>query len=69
MSVTGIPVVLADNGTPVTPSNIGTPVTIVGGNAAPVKNGQALAVPVTGTYTTTATFTVVAGAITAIALS
>lgn len=109
MSVTGIPVVLVDNGVAVTPSNIGTPVTIVGGNAAVLKQGQnvavrnsagadshnatavvtggaltgvnlaatvalvdnadALVVPVTGTYATTATFTVAAGVITSIALS
>lgn len=34
-----------------------------------VSNAQALAVPVTGTYTTTATFTVAGGAITGIVLS
>ncbi len=36
---------------------------------AVVENGEALTVPVTGTYTDTATVTVVDGAVTAIALS
>ena len=37
--------------------------------AAVVVNGQARAIPVTGTYATTATFTVANGAVTAIVLS
>lgn len=70
MAVTGIPVTLVSNGTPITPTNMGTPVTIVGAPTfATVEDGQALQIPVTGTYTNTATLTVSNGAITAITLS
>lgn len=46
-----------------------TGVGAVSPDAAIVTNGQALEVPVTGTYTDTATVTVVNGVVTAIALS
>jgi len=69
MAVSGIPVVLTDNGTPVTPNNIGLPVTIVSDTANVVSNGDTRAITVSGTYTDTVTFTVAGGAITEIALS
>ncbi len=70
MPVTGIPVVLVPNGMPVTPATkFGMPVTIVGGNVVVLTSGQALEVPVTGTYTDTATVTVEDGVITGIVLS
>lgn len=43
--------------------------TIIPDGAVVVQNGEALTVPVTGTYTSTATLTVEGGAITGIVLS
>jgi len=70
MAVSGLPVVLTDNGlSGVTPNNIGLPVTIVSDTANVVSNGDAREITVTGTYTDTVTFTVAGGVITEIALS
>lgn len=69
MAVSGLPVVLTDNGTPVTPNNIGLPVTIVSDTANVVSDGDARQIAVSGTYTNTVTFTVSGGAITEIVLS
>lgn len=69
MPAMGIPVVLVPCGVPVTAGAQGTPITLVGGNAVAISNAQTLVVPVTGVYVTSATFTVVNGAITGIVLS
>ena len=67
--MSGIPVVLTNNGVPVSPNDIGTPVTIVSSTANVVSDGDVREISVTGTYTDTVTFTVEDGVITEIALS
>lgn len=62
----GFPVTITNKGMPVTPGPNAFPVTLVGGTAIAVSDGQVIAtVPVDGTAKKV-TFTVAAGAITAI---
>ena len=71
MPVSARPVVITNIGAPVTPvRKLAEPVTIVAsGDFAVVEDGQSAQIAVTGSYTNTVTFTVVAGQITEIALS
>lgn len=62
----GTPVTITNAGIPVTNTVGGIPVTLTGGSAAAVADGQVISMEVNGTPDVEVTFTVVAGAITAI---
>lgn len=62
------PVTITNAGAPITPGVMGAPVTIVGGTLGTVSNGQQLTIDVDGSPEDV-TFTVVAGAITAITIA